>query len=186
MFLNTYSPNQIRRHAQSGAALVVSLIMLSLMTAIGVASMEATILESKMAGNLQAQIDAFNNTESSLRLAEGIVLAEANDAVPVDFSTQTWLYTATDSIPLLDELNVTLDDIEIDLDNTNSAVGDNARYIVWYTGSHTLAGESSALNSTGGVSGSAIHIFQIDSRNDDLGQGAIQVVRSKYATLNAP
>lgn len=171
MFLNTYTTNPVKRHTQSGAALVVSLMMLSLMTAIGVAAMDTTILELKMAGNMQAEIDAFNNAESTLRLAESNVLAEANDAIPANFTG--WLYNSADTLPS-------------SLNNGNSGAGDNARYIVQYIGAFALAGESSALNSTGGISGSAIHIFQIDARSDDTGQGAIQIVRSTYATLNAP
>ena len=89
MFLNTFSSNPVRRHAQGGAALVVSLIMLSLMTAIGVAAMDTTILESKMAGNMQAEIDAFNNAESGLRRAENTIRDEVDDPIPVDFSPRS-------------------------------------------------------------------------------------------------
>ncbi len=177
MFVNTYSSKTVKRQAQDGAALVISLIMLSLMTVIGVAAMDTTILEIKMAGNIQAEIDAFNNAESSLRLAENIVKDEADDPIPVNFSDLDWLYHSADSnIPSHNEFGV-----------TNSDEGDNnARYIVQYAGSRVLAGESAALNSTGGITGSAIHLFQIDSVSDDIGQGAIQIVRSTYATLNAP
>lgn len=55
---------------QSGAVLFVSLILLLIMTLLGIAGMQTTILEEKMAGNYRDQTIAFQAAESALRDAE--------------------------------------------------------------------------------------------------------------------
>lgn len=57
-------------YGQSGAVLVVSLIMLLLLTLIGVTGMQTTSLEEKMAGNTRDRSIAFQAAESALRDAE--------------------------------------------------------------------------------------------------------------------
>ena len=59
-----------RAASQSGAVLIVSLIMLLLLTLIGVTAMQTTSLEEKMAGNLRDKNLAFQAAESALRAAE--------------------------------------------------------------------------------------------------------------------
>jgi len=56
--------------SQTGAVLVVSLIMLLLMTIIGVAAMRTTVLQEKMAGNLGDLDRAFEASEAALREGE--------------------------------------------------------------------------------------------------------------------
>lgn len=57
------------RH-QRGAALIVGLIMLLLLTLIGVAGMRDTLLQEKMAGNMRDRELALQAAESALRAAE--------------------------------------------------------------------------------------------------------------------
>jgi type IV pilus assembly protein PilX len=59
----------ISRH-QRGAALIVGLIMLLLLTLIGVAGMRDTLLQEKMAGNMRDREIALQAAESALRAAE--------------------------------------------------------------------------------------------------------------------
>jgi type IV pilus assembly protein PilX len=56
--------------SQSGAVLIISLIMLLLLTLIGASSMQTSSLEEKMAGNLRDRNLAFQAAESALRDAE--------------------------------------------------------------------------------------------------------------------
>lgn len=56
--------------SQSGAVLIVSLIMLLLLTMIGVTSMQTTSLEERMAGNMRDKNLAFQAAETTLRVAE--------------------------------------------------------------------------------------------------------------------
>ena len=58
---------------QSGAVLIISLIMLLLLTLIGASSMQTTSLEEKMAGNLRDRNLAFQAAESALRAGEAFL-----------------------------------------------------------------------------------------------------------------
>ena len=51
---------------QQGAALAVSLIMLLVLTLLGIAGMQSTIMEEKMAGNMRDKALAFQSAESGL------------------------------------------------------------------------------------------------------------------------
>lgn len=51
---------------QQGAALAVSLIMLLVLTLLGIAGMQSTIMEEKMAGNMRDKAIAFQASESGL------------------------------------------------------------------------------------------------------------------------
>jgi len=55
---------------QSGAVLIISLIMLLLLMLIGTTSMQSTSLEEKMAGNMRDKNLAFQVAESALKAAE--------------------------------------------------------------------------------------------------------------------
>lgn len=81
---------------QSGAVLVVSLIMLLLLTIIGVTSMQTTSLEEKMAGNMRDKNLAFQAAESALKAAEASlspILPAFSDAGTGGF------YSNTSTIP---------------------------------------------------------------------------------------
>jgi Tfp pilus assembly protein PilX len=69
-FSGTRSGNS--RH-QRGAALIVGLIMLLLLTLIGVAGMRDTLLQEKMAGNMRDREIALQAAESALRAGRGAV-----------------------------------------------------------------------------------------------------------------
>lgn len=66
---------------QTGAALVVSLLFLLVLTLIGISAMQATSLEEKMAGNLRDRAISFEAAESALRNAENILKTQATTLV---------------------------------------------------------------------------------------------------------
>jgi type IV pilus assembly protein PilX len=55
---------------QTGSILIISLLLLIVTTLLGLSSMNNTIMEEKMAGNLRQQNLALQSAESSLRQAE--------------------------------------------------------------------------------------------------------------------
>ena len=66
-------PGQARAgqwNAQRGAALIISLVLLAVMTLIGVFAMRGTTLEERMAGNMRDRDMAFQAAEGALRDAE--------------------------------------------------------------------------------------------------------------------
>jgi len=65
--------NQGRPNRQNGAVLAVSLILLVVLTLIGISSMQGTMLEEKMAGNVRDRNLAFQASESAIRDAENFI-----------------------------------------------------------------------------------------------------------------
>lgn len=63
---------------QSGAALIVSLIMLLLLTMIGIFAMRTGVMEEKMAANQIDRDIAFKAAEVALRAGEGTILNWTN------------------------------------------------------------------------------------------------------------
>jgi len=58
------------RHQQRGAALVIALIMLLVLTVLGTATARMTLLEERMTGNTQDHRIAFEAAEAALRAGE--------------------------------------------------------------------------------------------------------------------
>lgn len=70
------SLSSIRRH-QTGAALVIALIFLLLMTLIGTSSMRSATMQEKMAGNSRDYNMGFQAAEAALRSAENYLRTTA-------------------------------------------------------------------------------------------------------------
>lgn len=83
---STYIPRCQR--PQQGAVLIVSLLILIVMTLIGVASMQTTTLQERMAGNLRDLDLAFQAAETGLRDGEALL----NLAVVPPFNNSNGLY----------------------------------------------------------------------------------------------
>ncbi len=67
--------NTAPRKKQQGAVLAISLIMLLVMTLVGVAAMQNTVMEEKMAGNMGNAARSLQAAESALRAAETFLAA---------------------------------------------------------------------------------------------------------------
>ncbi len=72
-------PPRPKPKAQHGAALIVALILLLIMTILGLASMRSTIMEERMSASLYDRNLAFQAAEAALRAAEAAI--RANTAV---------------------------------------------------------------------------------------------------------
>ncbi|MCG5517020.1 MULTISPECIES: PilX N-terminal domain-containing pilus assembly protein [unclassified Ectothiorhodospira] len=57
-------------HSQQGAVLIVSLIFLVLLTLVGLASMQGSTMQERMAGNMYDRAIAFQRAEIALRAGE--------------------------------------------------------------------------------------------------------------------
>lgn len=74
----TSSPRRFRPQRQRGAALFVGLMLLILLALIGIAGMQTSTLQERMAGNYRTQVLAFQNAETELRRAEREILRTVN------------------------------------------------------------------------------------------------------------
>jgi type IV pilus assembly protein PilX len=64
------SPRIPRRSRESGLVLIVSLVMMLMMLIIGMAGMNETVLQERMAGNMKDRNHAFQAAEAALRDGE--------------------------------------------------------------------------------------------------------------------
>jgi type IV pilus assembly protein PilX len=73
MMKNSNAPRPyVKSHAsQQGAALVVGLVLMLVLTVLGISGMNTATLELVMAGNSQSQLDAFQAAETGIDLAVG-------------------------------------------------------------------------------------------------------------------
>lgn len=77
---------------QRGAALVLSLVMLLLLTFMGVAAMNTANLQEKMVGNLQDSQVAFEMAEMALRQGESWLAAQSGQAAAAPSPTADQVY----------------------------------------------------------------------------------------------
>lgn len=76
----------IQKH-QSGAALVIGLVILLVMTLLGVSSMNTTRTELKIAGNIQSHSTAFQTAEAGIQqLLTNTATAWANITAPQSYT----------------------------------------------------------------------------------------------------
>lgn len=190
------NPYRISIPTQTGAVLLVSLIMLVLLTIIGVVAVNTSILETKMAKNLQEEVVAFNRAESALRDGEAFIESTILDPNqnPFPFSTTTGAYdTALDDIT---PDPISLSDIDwemIDPDNDHDPIQYSetdgtviGRYIIEYLGTFDREGESASASQNPPVSGSKVYLFRVTAKGLANASGTEKIVRSVYAALDSP
>lgn len=71
----------IKRRGQSGAALLVALVMLLISTLIGLASIRGTTLNEKMSSNMYDRSIAYQAAEAALLAGEAALLADPDIAI---------------------------------------------------------------------------------------------------------
>ncbi|MCP5146236.1 MAG: pilus assembly protein [Gammaproteobacteria bacterium] len=64
---------RLRQHAQQGAALVVSLVILVIVTMLGLTTLNTSVMEERMAGNTRSREIAFEAAEAAVREAEDTI-----------------------------------------------------------------------------------------------------------------
>lgn len=173
---------------QTGAALVISLVVLLIMTLFGVSAMRSTALEERMASNAREQERAFEAAESALRGGELYIeqtLAGTAADLEQRMDNEIWLYSGADAEP--DPANSVL--------WTESAIGsaqhaelgtadhlaNSPRFYLRHLGTEELG----ALNLGGyeRARGTIVHRFGITARGTG-GRDSIQtVLRSHYGRL---
>ncbi len=130
--------------SEKGAVLIVGLLLLLVMTIIGVTSMQTTLLEEKMAGNVRDQDLALQAAESALRDAE----AWLETIVTIGgFDGTNGLYGDDDNA---DDTDWTASkSIEYPQVHANTIAGVSAqpRYVIQYVG--VIPGAATSINIQG-------------------------------------
>ena len=171
------TPNSINTFGQQGAALIMSLVILMVLTILGIASMNTSNLQLLMTGNAQYQTVALSQAELTIRVAESLL----DDVI-----------AGTETIPANGYYNVTPgNDTPIDLSGfawdatTSVEAAGNSNYIIEYTGNKTLPPESLAWRQLQGIAGDSVYVFRITARSP-AGRGAMRYVQSIYVTNLSP
>ena len=84
---------------QRGAVLIVGLIILTILTILGMTSIQTTTLEERMAGNTLSSNSALQATEAALRQGEATVIGPLFNTKPIattDGSTGVWVLESPD------------------------------------------------------------------------------------------
>lgn len=158
--MNTNTIQRQGNTKQQGAVLVVSLMILLVMTLLGLSSMQGTILEEKMSGNMRDRNLALQSAEVTMRDGETFVNNIVNTS---QFNDTEGLYALTTSDPNYFSTNTWAS--ARTYSSTMPAVKTQPRYVVKHVGEITGAGGSINI---GGYSdkpiGGNVTTFRITSR----------------------
>jgi type IV pilus assembly protein PilX len=157
---------------QRGAALVVALVLLLVMTILGVTALNSSTLQGFMSAGYQEQTVRLAAAENILLGAE----FDVQERVATGFAGASGIYyfnLAAD--PLLEFPASQVDE-----------VWPAENYVVEYMGEFEIPGESVAVG--GGFEDSLIHVFRVSARSerDAAARGGIRIVQSLYVTLTGP
>lgn len=162
-------PHKPNYRRQSGAALALSLMMMAVLTIIGVVSMNTTLLELLMAGNMQFQTRALINAENTLVAAEEV--AKSLDVL-TDFNTtgRTTIFTAGAQDP---------SELEWDADDSLESGSAQDRYIMEYAGAQRVKGSSASWDAGGGGDPGTVQIIRVTAHSEGT-KGTERMVQSVY------
>ncbi|MDO8811614.1 MAG: PilX N-terminal domain-containing pilus assembly protein [Gallionella sp.] len=178
-------PTHSLPHKQSGSTLIISLIILILLMLLGVTAMNTSDTQFQLAGNLQFEDSAMNNTETAINASETWLAASGvtnyNNA---GFTT----YNAGAS-PQLYPAAAVVDPLTMTWDNTTSsqvAGTDNQRYIIQQvTTNSRLAGSSQAVGGRTSTGCNQVNTYRVTGRGQSA-RGATKFVESYYSVLSCP
>jgi type IV pilus assembly protein PilX len=170
--MNISGPGRLSRSSQRGAALVVSLILLLVLTILGVTAMNSSILQGFMASSYQQQTQTLAGAENVLLEGEW----DVEDLVQTGVDGRTYYYN------LFRPVNP---DVQFPVTVLDQAWPDN-EFVIEYMGEFQIPGESVAIGS--GFEDSVVHIFRVSARErrTDDERGALRIVQSLYVTLAGP
>ncbi|MBI5436344.1 MAG: hypothetical protein HY937_04465 [Nitrosomonadales bacterium] len=167
--------------SERGSTLIVSLIILILVMLLGVTAMTTSDTQYKLAGNLQFENAAMNNTETAISTAENWLATGTN------FSNAGFT-TYDPAIPHLYPIGAAGDPLTMTWSDGNSiqVANTNQRYIIELMSVGNILGGSSVL--IGGVPVSIcnkVNTYRITARGVSA-RGATKFVQSYYSVLNCP
>lgn len=170
---------------ETGAVLIVSLLILFAMTLIGVSSMDTAVMELKMSSTMQQQVVAMNRAEATLQAAETRIDTITTDAGVWNFETGSdGLYPAINDLDL-EQANWSDFSTEEGPVNSDNSVDDDDSYVIEYLGAKPIPGETVKMDPNGGIVGGAVHTFRNTTRSAS-GRSVVRIVQSIYVTLASP
>lgn len=179
--------SRFRGNRQHGAALVISLIILLVMTLIGVSSLQTTTFEEKMTGNIRDKAMAFEAGEAALREAETFIEDNIETLGDFDSNGTDGLYNKD-----IEKIWEQVDWEGTDSGNTNDALTSTTipgtatapKYVIQHYASYTLEADQYNLDNYGqGTGAGEIHMFRITVRGTGGSNNAVAILQSTYGKV---
>lgn len=164
---------------QTGATLIVSLLILLVMTLLGVTAMQTNILEEKMSGNSKDMSLSLQAAEAALREAEAYVETIVSPAAAFDGSTD-WLYPDDTNVDVYADATWTTARSYQAGDITN--VTTRPKYIIELVGE--IGDATTDINVTGyGESSGAgsVNSFRVTARGTGGSNDTVTLLQAYYA-----
>lgn len=170
-----YSLHTSRQH---GAALIMSLVILVILTLLGIGSMNTANLQQLMTGNAQYQTAALSTAEQAIREAEVLVDGIVTGTAPPNLAGG--YHNVDGGAPEVDLTVFTWPD-----DQTGDAAVANSKYVIEYSGSKSLPPTTFKYINGKPIAGDQVYVFRITARTQ-ASRGAVRLVQSIYVTLESP
>jgi type IV pilus assembly protein PilX len=171
----------INIHPQKGAALIISLIILVVMTLLGITSMKGTSTELAMAGNLRESALTFQAAEAGLRSGESIVANSASREVFNDPNNSAYIYNTEQEPDYLDKASWSKAETAQGI--TLAAVHTSPKYFIKYLGEwaqNPLALVNIGSGYGGQPPGIITSNFRVTSRGTGQTDKTFRTVQSYY------
>lgn len=169
----TYPSPQLSIAPQRGAALVVSLVMMVILTLIGVVAMNSSSIELIMAGNTQLNTRALVDAERALVTAESAV--ENMDGIDTTFTLAGYYNIVSGTSTPVDPQTLDWGTA----DSAQAGADSQHRYVIEYASHAYLDGSSIVLGAGAGAGGDEVDVFRVTARAEDA-KGAVRMVQSIY------
>lgn len=176
------------RH-ERGAALIVALVLLLVMTILGITAMNSSIMQGFMSASYRQQTTTLAGVENVVFAGERDVEAIVDPLIAIDVGELEYFIDLTD--PDLIGTPWTPSDTSESNWNLGETVTQQiglldifGQYRIEYMGEFEVPGESIAAG--GGFEDSRIHVFRISARGEEGQRGSLRVVQTLYVTLRGP
>lgn len=168
------------QNGQGGAALIVSLLLLLVMTIIGVTAMQTNILEEKMAGNDRDISLSLQAAEAALRAGEATIEGIVSPAAAFNGETGGH-YPEGSDVNVFSDATWTADNsLEYGADIEN--IGTRPRYIIEFVGEIGTGTSDVNIGGYGETSGQGtLNSFLITARGTGGSDTTVTLLQSYYA-----
>ena len=179
----------LKNRSERGAALIVALLLLLVMTVLGVTAMNSSIMQGFMSASYRQQTTTLAGVENVVFAGERDIEAIVAPLTTIDVADLGYFIDLTD--PDLTGTPWTPSDTSDANWNVAETVTQRiglldifGRYTIEYMGEFEVPGESIAEG--GAFEDSRIHVFRISARGVEGGRGSLRVVQTLYVTLRGP
>ncbi len=161
---------------QDGAALITGLLVLLVLSILGITTMQSSLLQERMAGNMQQRDIAFEMAEAGLR--DGEAWLNAQVVMPL-FDDNGWRYQADSSLWRTDSTWTTATDHQV---SSSGGIDTNTYtlplYYLEYLADRTTSGDESAM--FGPAAEELPGIYRVTSRGESPNGRGVVILQTTF------